>query len=88
MALETVISSVDDLLAHHHLRRKLPPAAERQRIRQAAGISLRELAAALGVSHMAVVRWEAGARPADPAHVASYGRLLNELRRLEGVPAD
>jgi hypothetical protein len=37
---------------------------------------------AVGVSHMAIVRWEEGAQPADPAHVAAYGHLLHELRRL------
>jgi hypothetical protein len=31
---------------------------------------------------MAVDRWEKGARPRDPAHLAAYGRLLEELRRL------
>jgi hypothetical protein len=45
-------------------------------------VSLRELAAAIGVSHVAITRWEAGAQPADPTHLAAYVRLLDELRRL------
>jgi DNA-binding transcriptional regulator YiaG len=81
MAVETMTRG-DELLARVRSRRKLPPAQERKLIREQANVSLRELAAAVGVSQMAIVRWEEGARPADPAHVAAYGRLLDKLRRL------
>lgn len=63
-------------------QRQLPPGPERRRIREAAGVSLRQLAAAIGVSAMAIVRWEQGATPRDPAHLRAYGRLLDELARL------
>jgi DNA-binding transcriptional regulator YiaG len=76
------MTSGEELLARVRSRRKLPPPNERRQIRRKANVSLRELAAALGVSHMAIVRWEEGAQPADPAHVAAYRRLLDELRRL------
>jgi hypothetical protein len=33
---------------------------------------------------MAVVRWEAGATPRDPAHVRAYSELLGKLRQFEG----
>jgi hypothetical protein len=75
----------EEFLEQLRSRRRLPPASERRRNREAAGVSLRQLAAALppsGVSPMAVLRWEAGATPRDPAHVRAYGRLLDELKRL------
>ena len=75
------------LLEQLRSRRQLPVAAERRRIREAAGVSLRQLAAAIGVSAMAVVRWETGAQPRDPAHVRAYSYLLEELRRVaDGGP--
>jgi hypothetical protein len=73
------------LLEQLRSQRRLPLATERRRIREGAGVSLRQLAAAIppsGVSPMAVVRWEAGATPRDPAHVRAYARLLDELNRL------
>jgi DNA-binding transcriptional regulator YiaG len=85
MVIQTVTENrAEALLEQLRSRRQLPPAAERRRIREAAGVSLRQLAAAIppgGVSAMAVVRWEAGAQPRDPAHVRAYGYLLEELRR-------
>jgi predicted transcriptional regulator len=70
-----------ELLARFRVRRKLPLPNERKRIRENARVSLRELAAAIGVSHVAITRWEAGAYPADPEHLARYQRLLDELAR-------
>jgi hypothetical protein len=80
----------EQLLEQLRAKRQLPPPPERRRIREAAGVSLRQLAAAIapnGVSHMAVDRWEKGSQPHDPAHVHAYGRLLDELRHLaDGSP--
>jgi transcriptional regulator with XRE-family HTH domain len=81
---------VEQLLEQLRSRRRLPPGPERRRIREAAGVSLRQLAAAIppnGVSRMAVVRWEAGATPRDPAHLRGYEELLDELRRFGEVTA-
>ena len=72
----------EQLLEQLRSRRRLPAAAERRQIREAAGVSLRELAGAIGTSHMAVDRWEKGAAPRDPAHLRAYSRLLDELRHL------
>ena len=72
-----------ELLARLHSHRKLPLPAERRKIREQAGVSLRSLAAAVGCSHVAITRWEAGARPADPTQLDRYQRLLDELARLE-----
>jgi len=82
------VTNRDDLLEQLRSRRLLPAGAERRRIREAAGVSLRQLAAAItpaGVSPMAVVRWEAGATPRDSEHLRAYGELLEELRRFEEV---
>ncbi len=72
--------AVEDLLEEVRSRRRLPPAAERRRIREAAGVSQRQLARALNVSWTAVHRWESGSQPR--AHVDEYARLLRELREL------
>lgn len=45
-------------------------------------MSIRDLAAALGVSPMAPVRWEQGAMPRNPEHVRTYADLLAEMKRL------
>lgn len=73
---------LDALLAEMRAKRKLPPVAQRRRIREAAGCSMRQAADACGVSVMAISRWEHGSTPRDPQHVATYGRLLEELGRL------
>jgi transcriptional regulator with XRE-family HTH domain len=74
------MSGVDELLERVRARRRLPPARERQQIRLDAGLSLREVGVALGVSHTAVRGWERGAVPRDQQ--AAYGALLDELRRM------
>jgi transcriptional regulator with XRE-family HTH domain len=71
-----------ELLERVRARRVLPPAAERQRIRKAAGLSQRELGCALGVSWMAINRWEAGSRPREHKHEVAYADLLIELNRI------
>jgi transcriptional regulator with XRE-family HTH domain len=73
-------TGVDELLERVRSRRTLPTADERRRIRQAAGVSLRDVAAALGVSHTAVASWEEGVTPRE--HRAEYAALLAELRRF------
>ena len=74
------ISSSDELLERVQARRRLPPPTERRRIRERAGVSLRDLAAAVGVSHATIRNWEAGATPRE--HRAAYARLLEELDRI------
>jgi hypothetical protein len=66
-------------------RRQLPAPTERRQIRAAAGVSLPELAGAIGTSHMAVDGWEKSAAPRSPAHLRAHSRLLDELRRLAGA---
>jgi DNA-binding transcriptional regulator YiaG len=66
-------TGVDELLERLHSRRKLPAKSERRRIREAAGVSLRDVALALGVSHTAVQKWEDGATPRDPVRPTMRG---------------
>lgn len=57
---------------------RLPAAEERRRIRTDAGVSLNEMAGALGVSPMTVMRWESGIEPRRSNAIA-YRELLDEL---------
>jgi len=66
---------VDALLERVRARRKLPPPAERRRIREAAGVSQREMAKALGTSWTSIQRWENGSRPRG-----HWGRLCAAAR--------
>jgi transcriptional regulator with XRE-family HTH domain len=72
----------EELLARVRARRVVPIAAERKRIREAAGVSQHELAKALGVSWTAIWRWEQGSRPREHEHEVAYADLLNELKRV------
>ena len=72
------------LLDQVRSRRRLPVPRERRRIREDAGLSLRAVAAAIGVSHTAVASWEAGGVPRE--HTAAYARFLEELREVLGSP--
>ncbi len=76
-------SSADELLEGLRSRRQLPPASERQRIRQSAGLSLRQIGDALGVTHSLVRHWEHGGTPREQR--AAYAELLE---RLKGVGGD
>jgi transcriptional regulator with XRE-family HTH domain len=76
-----VTSGVDELLEQVRSRRKLPAKSERRRIRKAAGLTLRDVALALGVSHTAVQKWEDGAMPREPMK-NDYARLLEELKQI------
>jgi DNA-binding transcriptional regulator YiaG len=78
----TVTIGVDELLEQVRSRRTLPPAAERRRIRERAGVSLRQMARAVDTSHAAVRGWEEGATPRRPEQRAAYARLLEELGRI------
>jgi transcriptional regulator with XRE-family HTH domain len=75
-----VANGIEDLLDQVRARRRLPPPEERRSIREQAGVSLRDVAEALGVSHTAVRSWECGRIPRE--HRASYAQLLEELKRV------
>lgn len=58
---------------------KLPPPAERARIRRESGASLRDFGRELGVSPMTVGRWEAGQVRPRLDQAAAYARLLADV---------
>ena len=74
--------TTSQLLEQVSERMTFPPPEERRRIRMEAQVSLRELADALGVSPMAVMRWEKGALPRSHQTVHEYRELLAALEAL------
>jgi DNA-binding transcriptional regulator YiaG len=74
------VSQFDDLLEVVRSRRSLPRPTERRRIREDAGVSLRAVGDALGVSHAAVASWERGATPRKQG--SQYAELLRELEAV------
>lgn len=73
--------SIADLVSRVR-QAKLPPAPRRRRIREAAGLSMREVARALNVDVMTVSRWEGGVRP-RAEHAVAYRELLDALEEIE-----
>ncbi len=68
--------------------RSLTRTGRAREIREAAGLSIGEVAASLGVSVPAVWRWERDLRTPRGEAALRYARLLEELRELQAeVPA-
>ena len=67
------------------IRESLPSPAKRRLLRESAGITQAELAAAIGVQAPAVSRWETGQRhPSKPyaiAYATALARLVEEVRQ-------
>ncbi|MEV0487834.1 helix-turn-helix transcriptional regulator [Streptomyces sp. NPDC050508] len=81
--MSELFDAVDALIAS---RSPLPPPQERKRLRQAHGLTLDEVAAALQVRRATVSGWEAGKTEPRPPERDAYARLLKQLARL--YPAD
>jgi DNA-binding transcriptional regulator YiaG len=60
--------------------RQLASSGEARQIRQQAGLSLAEIAEAVGVGRATVYRWETGLRSPHGAPARRYGSLLRALR--------
>jgi DNA-binding transcriptional regulator YiaG len=58
---------------------QLPPPATRRRIREEAGLSLRQVAAALEVDVNTLHRWERGSSQPRHRHAVRYRHLLDVL---------
>jgi DNA-binding transcriptional regulator YiaG len=69
----------DKLLERTRAVNRLPEPPRRRQIRENAGVSQRELAGVLGVSVMAVNRWERGLTKPRGRYAAAYGVLLEKL---------
>ncbi|MEU6098619.1 helix-turn-helix transcriptional regulator, partial [Streptomyces sp. NPDC047079] len=84
--MSELFDAVDALVAS---RAPLPPAEERKRLRQAHGLTLEEVAAALKVRRATVSGWESLKKPTEPRgpEREAYARLLNKLAELYPTPA-
>lgn len=60
---------------------RLPPQPDRIAIRKAAGLTLREMATALPVSHTTLHAWEMGNSTPRLADAIAYRDLLEALRK-------
>lgn len=74
-------SRLAHLLARVRQLEELPAPETCRAIRQAAGVSTSEVAAALGVSRQAVASWERGLTLPNRAHLPGYLELLRTLRQ-------
>jgi transcriptional regulator with XRE-family HTH domain len=77
--MSELFDAVDALIAS---RSPLPPPEERKRLRQAHGLTLDEVAAALQVRRATVGGWEAGKTEPRPPERDAYARMLKQLARL------
>ncbi|WP_329130350.1 telomere-associated protein Tap [Streptomyces sp. NBC_00670] len=84
--MSELFDAVDALVAS---RAPLPPAEERKRLRQAHGLTLDDVAAALKVRRATVSGWESLKKPTEPRgpEREAYARLLNKLAELYPAPA-
>lgn len=60
----------------------LPSPAQRRALREAAGLSQREFASAIGVSQASIALWESGRRAPRATHLERY---VAGLRALQGA---
>lgn len=77
--MSELFDAVDALLAS---RAKLPPPAERKRLRAAHGLTIDEVATALKVRRATVSGWESGKTEPRPPERDAYARLLDGLAEL------
>lgn len=77
---------LDSVLDRARRRRELPDGELARMIRRRAGLTLADVGAVLGVSHVAVLFWERGRhRPRDPKLAAAYSNLMGRLAREVGA---
>ncbi|MGW3569624.1 helix-turn-helix domain-containing protein [Streptomyces sp. NPDC000941] len=81
------VDSVEALLEEARLTAWMPEPAERLRLRQAAGLSRAQVAAAVGVGRQTVANWEEGVTDPQPPGRMKYLRLLKGLAELHPAPA-
>ncbi|MBI2015313.1 MAG: helix-turn-helix transcriptional regulator [Candidatus Rokubacteria bacterium] len=62
-------------------QQRLPPPAERRRLRRRAGLSQVIIGRALGVSGVTISRWESGARTPSRCRAPLYADVLERLAR-------
>lgn len=75
-------TEVDDLIERVRETR-LPTPTTRKRIRLGAGVTLREMAAAMEVTPMTVLRWERGEVRPGSDNARAYRSLLEALQAAQ-----
>lgn len=68
--------------------RRMLASGHARRVRENAGLSLREAGSAAGVDAGAIHRWENGTARPQPATAVLYGRFLQELQNVLALTAD
>lgn len=86
MTSELEGDGVTALLAEAKLAAAFDDPEERVRLRKAAGLSLEQVARAVGVGRQTVANWEAGGMPSSPSR-GKYLRLLEGLAQIHPAPA-
>ncbi|MFE3599663.1 telomere-associated protein Tap [Streptomyces sp. NPDC059142] len=79
MSTENELFSAVDALLEQVAQDDLPAPAERKRLREVAGLSQAQIAAALDARREAVGNWESGRTEPRPPKRAAYARLLEGL---------
>ncbi|WP_432004236.1 helix-turn-helix domain-containing protein [Streptomyces sioyaensis] len=80
-------AGVEALLEEARLAAAMPEPAERRRLRDAAGLKVAQVAAAVGVSRQTITNWEEGSSEPQPPGRIKYLRLLEGLARIHPTPA-
>ena len=86
--MSSELTNVNALLEEARLAAKMPPPAERMRLRTAAGLSRTQVAKAVGVGRQTVANWETGASDPTPPARLEYLRLLDGLAALHPAAQD
>lgn len=73
-------STRDRILERVRVHQALPPPSRRVALRKAAGLTLQEVATAVGVTAAAVWQWERGNRNPNGKHLDAY---LDALKALD-----
>ncbi|MEU7305706.1 helix-turn-helix domain-containing protein [Streptomyces sp. NPDC007206] len=84
---DELFSAVDALL-EEVAQNDLPAPAERRRLREAAGLSQAQVAAALATRRETVASWESGRNEPRPPQRAAYARFLEKLAERFPAPPE
>ena len=79
------MATVAELEARVQALAALPPPQGRRALRQAAGVSLAEVAAVCGVSRQTVYAWERGTARPTGDRLGAYLELLAMFKRTVGA---
>jgi DNA-binding transcriptional regulator YiaG len=87
-ALLDEMATLGELTRQIEVRRELPPPAVRRALRKAAGASLADVAAVVGVTDTAVAYWETGARSPRARNLETYLEVLRAFRQVVASPPE